>query len=383
VRSLTRYHRGVELPPELEAAIRAAPDDRAGYVVAADWLTSQGDPQGELIALSFAPPTDDIAARIAELQRQLAPVQAHGDYRPVRLVWRWGFVFAVGAAWPGPGVPQMLRTLLRSPIARFVRELRFVMLHNADLIEALAKESRALASVRELVIAGAADTPIPIEPVWLAMPELERLVLGIANEVGPLALPRLRELSIAGSREASLQASDLAMRLPALRRLTVGGVAEEDWRDIEVAEQLELCDVIVTRAWRGDRRLLVDRVGPRDGQRTALIALAGLEGPPPGTLFELPDVEQFTLGRATEADFRLQYSSVGRRHTRFIRTLGAGWSAMDMGTTNGTRVNGQLIHTGVLRSGDELSVGAVDFRFLAGDVDAQAAELRARFGLSP
>jgi len=370
----------MELPGELEAAIRAAPDDRAGYLVAADWLTSQGDPQGELIALSLAPPSDEIAARIAELQHRLAPVQAHGSYRPVRLVWRWGFVFGVGAAWPSPGVPLMLRTLLRSPIARFVRELRLVMLHNAELIEALARESRSLASVRELVLAGAADAPITVEPVWLAMPELERLVLGIPNEVGPLALPRLRELSTASPRELPVRPSELVTRFPALRRLTVAGVAEEDWRGIEVAEQLELFDVMMPRQnQRIERRLVVDRIGPRIGQRAALIAMAGLEGPPPGTCFELPEVEQFTIGRATEVDFHLQYSSVGRRHTRFVRTDGAGWSALDLGTTNGTRINGHRIDTGELRSGDELSVGAVDFRYVAGDVDEQAAELRARF----
>jgi hypothetical protein len=304
---------------------------------------------------------------------------ARGEY-PVRLVWRWGFVFGVAAAWPGPGAPLMLRTLLRSPIARFVREVRFVTPENADLIEAMARESRSLASVRELVIPG--GTPIEIEPLWQAMPELERLVLGTANEVGPRGLPRLRELSIVSSPELPLHASELATRLPALRRLTVGGLAEEAWRDIETADQLELFDVMVWRNQRIERQFVVDRIGPRIGQRAALIAMAGVDGPPPGTLVELPDVEQFTIGRATDADFHLQYPSVARRHTRFVRTLEAGWSAIDLRSHNGTRVNGHRIDTAVLRSGDELSVAAVDFRYIAGDVDAQAAELRTRFGLS-
>lgn len=38
----------------LEAAIASSPDDRAGYLVYADWLNDRGDPRGELIALQSA-----------------------------------------------------------------------------------------------------------------------------------------------------------------------------------------------------------------------------------------------------------------------------------------------------------------------------------------
>ena len=35
--------------PALEQVIRDNPDDRAGYLVYADWLTQQGDPEKELV----------------------------------------------------------------------------------------------------------------------------------------------------------------------------------------------------------------------------------------------------------------------------------------------------------------------------------------------
>jgi uncharacterized protein (TIGR02996 family) len=40
--------------PDLERAIADAPEDPAGYAVYADWLESQGDPRGKLIAVQLA-----------------------------------------------------------------------------------------------------------------------------------------------------------------------------------------------------------------------------------------------------------------------------------------------------------------------------------------
>src|SRR5215475_4485498 len=122
----------MELPAELEAAIRQAPDDRAGYLVAADWLSSAEDPQGELIALSVAPPTDAIEARIAELQTRLEPTDTSGTWNPVRLDWRWGFVVGVAISARRED-PELLRRILRSPVARFLRTLVLVDLPDGRL----------------------------------------------------------------------------------------------------------------------------------------------------------------------------------------------------------------------------------------------------------
>jgi uncharacterized protein (TIGR02996 family) len=65
-------HEVTELPEELETAIRAAPDERDGYLVAADWLQQHGDPQGELVALSVADYEDAITDRILRMSLILA-----------------------------------------------------------------------------------------------------------------------------------------------------------------------------------------------------------------------------------------------------------------------------------------------------------------------
>src|SRR5262245_27937774 len=137
----------MELPAELEAAIRQAPDERDGYLVAADWLSSKGDPQGELIALSLAAQPDDaIRSRIADLQKQLKPIPRSDR---VRLEWRWGFVVGVTLS----AIPQreraLLRAVLQSPVSRFLRNLGVVDDANEPWIDGMLDEhARALGSLQ-------------------------------------------------------------------------------------------------------------------------------------------------------------------------------------------------------------------------------------------
>ena len=54
-------------------------------------------------------------------------------------------------------------------------------------------------------------------------------------------------------------------------------------------------------------------------------------------------------------------SSVSRNHAR-IEQSGPDWSVTDVGSTNGTIVNGQKISRQILRTGDTIQIGATHFR---------------------
>src|ERR1051326_6499348 len=84
--------------PALEAAIAAAPEDPAGYLVYADWLQQHGEPRGELIVIQHALVK---TPRDRELRaRQTALFGEHSDRLrgPLMLVehakvdWHLGFV---------------------------------------------------------------------------------------------------------------------------------------------------------------------------------------------------------------------------------------------------------------------------------------------------
>lgn len=65
-----------------------------------------------------------------------------------------------------------------------------------------------------------------------------------------------------------------------------------------------------------------------------------------------------TLGRSRECDVVVSDANVSRQHAELRRTA-AGWQLYDLGSTNGTRVNGRQVDgSEPLRSGDEIELGA-------------------------
>lgn len=74
-----------------------------------------------------------------------------------------------------------------------------------------------------------------------------------------------------------------------------------------------------------------------------------------------PSGERFTIGRAADCDFTVADQSVSRWHARLDRQ-DDGWLLFDLGSTNGTRLNGWRVTTEVpVRAGDQVTFGSVTF----------------------
>ena len=67
-----------------------------------------------------------------------------------------------------------------------------------------------------------------------------------------------------------------------------------------------------------------------------------------------------TVGRASDNDLVLRDPEVSRYHAR-LEPDGTGWRAVDLGSTNGTWVNGSRIDRAAITAGDELSFGEIHF----------------------
>jgi hypothetical protein len=79
----------------------------------------------------------------------------------------------------------------------------------------------------------------------------------------------------------------------------------------------------------------------------------------------------FTIGRTQDCDLRIADLSVSRRHAQLDRSED-GWLLSDLGSHNGTRVNGWLVHEPVpVRPGDLLQFGSAAF-VIQGDPPAQS-----------
>jgi hypothetical protein len=84
---------------------------------------------------------------------------------------------------------------------------------------------------------------------------------------------------------------------------------------------------------------------------------------PNGDRFSLTD-SVITVGRHPDSNLVLADPNVSRNHAE-IRPQGERFTVVDLGSTNGTRVNGVRVDTQLLHDGDELSFGNTRMRFEA------------------
>ena len=112
-----------------------------------------------------------------------------------------------------------------------------------------------------------------------------------------------------------------------------------------------------------------------DGQRTGTFTIEsrfreGVGGAGPGSLV-LPSGERFMLrertvsiGRMPDCDITLADPNVSRNHAE-IRPRADGYVLVDLGSTNGSSVNGVPVTERELRDGDELGFGSIRLTFQA------------------
>ena len=87
----------------------------------------------------------------------------------------------------------------------------------------------------------------------------------------------------------------------------------------------------------------------------------GEHGVPAPLVFPPGSGTSFTIGRTHDCDLRITDMSVSRRHAQLSRA-DDGWLLSDLGSHNGTRVNGWLVREPVpVRAGDLLQFGSAAF----------------------
>lgn len=87
-------------------------------------------------------------------------------------------------------------------------------------------------------------------------------------------------------------------------------------------------------------------------------ALTFVAGSKPGELFPLGPVgESWVAGRSKDADLVLADDTVSRKHARIYQARDALW-VRDLGSRNGTLINGRAVRQQRLRPGDRITIGA-------------------------
>jgi hypothetical protein len=92
-----------------------------------------------------------------------------------------------------------------------------------------------------------------------------------------------------------------------------------------------------------------------------VVTRSGAGDVPVGEIFELARVS--TIGRLPEATVHLNDEHVSARHAEMSRSANGSWLLRDLGSTNGTQVNGRPISApATVHSGDLIELGTVTLR---------------------
>ena len=90
--------------------------------------------------------------------------------------------------------------------------------------------------------------------------------------------------------------------------------------------------------------------------------LIGLSGPGKGARFLL-NVAQTSIGRTVTSEIFLDDVTVSRKHAVVERSVGSNYLVRDMGSLNGTYLNGEAVKESGLNSGDEIQIGKFKLTF--------------------
>jgi diguanylate cyclase (GGDEF)-like protein len=117
-----------------------------------------------------------------------------------------------------------------------------------------------------------------------------------------------------------------------------------------------------------DERTVITVLKPtqkRASAESGEACLVMIYGPELGRRIPLRRTSAMEIGRHPSNDFPLDQESVSRRHARIVWS-DEHWHAVDLGSTNGTYVNDEIVTDRVLRDGDQIKVGRTILKFLEG-----------------
>lgn len=232
-----------ESNPMLEQAIFADPTSPAAWQAYGEWLRSQKDPRGELIAMELAGSSTQVeqiyAANKAKwagdpLAKLMKKAKENGEegQRCFSLVWEHGFIKSVRVQieWDSdmPFPVEMLRTTLNSPAAQFIQCITIGVVDMEgenfyNQVNLAISECGTLKCMRKLFIGDFESEECEISwseigdvsNLYPVLPNLEKLKLrGGGIELGHLKHDKLKELIIEtgglpGNAVKSLAAAEL------------------------------------------------------------------------------------------------------------------------------------------------------------------------------
>jgi two-component system, cell cycle response regulator len=102
---------------------------------------------------------------------------------------------------------------------------------------------------------------------------------------------------------------------------------------------------------------IADLLGKAKTQNAYLIVISAKSQATVGKMVKL-DRPETIMGRSQDAQVQVEDDGVSRKHCKVISSPNGGFQLMDLGSTNGTFLNGSKVQVAALQDGDKIQVGS-------------------------
>jgi hypothetical protein len=204
-----------------------------------------------------------------------------------------------------------------------------------------------------------------LQPVEIAKRIVREMDDGKQVAVNQVWAPNHFEISLSSEDSPKFQQIEPAL-VKELSGVVKETAAERGWGLVGPPE-VEL--FVDAKLKRGDLEVEASLVQGEEAVQPAAAAAVPREQPAQlhvhaegGTRTIPLDKELVTIGRLSECEVAVHDSGVSRRHAQ-IRTADGVSTLTDLGSTNGTKVNGRDVQSAALHDGDTITVGATQIEY--------------------
>lgn len=198
-----------------------------------------------------------------------------------------------------------------------------------------------------------------VQPVEIAKLIMREMEAGRSVGVSEVWAPNHFELSLSPEDATRYEQAEDAIASE-LRRVIRESAAEHGWGLVGPPEVSFLVD---EKLKRGDLTCVAalvegeDEGGAGGGHASVVVREDG------GERMVALSSDTVTIGRLADCDVVLKDKGASRKHAQLKRRDGA-WTLTDLGSTNGTRLNGQTVQSRELSDGDTITIGitVIEFR---------------------
>jgi hypothetical protein len=197
-----------------------------------------------------------------------------------------------------------------------------------------------------------------VQPVEIAKRIMREMEDGRSVGVSEVWAPNRFELSLSPEDAARYQQAEDAIAAE-LRRVIRETAAERGWG---LVGPPEVTFVVDERLKRGDLTCAASLVEGEQGEASAggrAVVVVHEDGAERTVALTSDSV---TIGRLADCDVVLTDKGASRKHAQ-LKRRGDAWTITDLGSTNGTRLNGQTIQSRELADGDKITIGSTLLEF--------------------